>query len=287
MKRFHQEGSESSKPVIQPKHYPCPEGKAFIELKEQKEAISVLLDSGSNIFLMNQSTARHLAIPTEARDSPLKITTFDGETAPTGSIFYTNPILLEIGAKRHRSMISCEIANAGRYELIILFGWWHNEHPLKNIADPSRWVFEEAKCHTHIEDEAVADLFEWDETGAYDEGGQYVGRIEREQEGGVQLETLPKPDWQYKELFQHNKAKMLAARRTFDYAISLKDGAEPPWGPISPMSAHQLNELDKYLKRMLAEGKIANRESPSGAPILFVPKPDGSLRLCIDYRNLN
>jgi len=53
------------------------------------------------------------------------------------------------------------------------------------------------------------------------------------------------------------------------------------------MSAHQLNELDKYLKRMMAKGKIADSESPYGAPILFVPKPDGSLRLCIDYMNLN
>jgi len=48
-----------------------------------------------------------------------------------------------------------------------------------------------------------------------------------------------------------------------------------------------LNELDKYLKKMMAEGKIADSESPYGAPILFVPKPDGSLRLCVDYRNLN
>jgi len=61
--------------------------------------INVLLDSGSNIFLINQDTARRLEIPTEARDLPLKITTFDGETAPTGGIFYTHPILLEIGAK--------------------------------------------------------------------------------------------------------------------------------------------------------------------------------------------
>jgi len=53
------------------------------------------------------------------------------------------------------------------------------------------------------------------------------------------------------------------------------------------MSAHQLNERDKYLKKMMAEGKIADSESPYGAPILFVPKPDGSLRLCVDYRNLN
>jgi len=52
-------------------------------------------------------------------------------------------------------------------------------------------------------------------------------------------------------------------------------------------AAHQLHELDKYLKNMMAEGKIADSESPDRAPILFVPKPDGSLRLCVDYRNLN
>jgi len=53
------------------------------------------------------------------------------------------------------------------------------------------------------------------------------------------------------------------------------------------MSAHQLNELDKYVKKMIAEGKIADNESPYGAPILFFLKPDRSLRLCVHYRNLN
>ena len=170
-----------------------------------------------------------------------------------------------------------KIANGGRFNLIIPFGWWHDEHPLKNIADPRIWAFEEAKCHAHIEDEAVADMFEGDETVAYDEEGQYVGRIGREEEGGVQLETLPKPYLHYKELFEEKKAKMLAPRRTFDHAINLKEGAEPPWGPIYLMSAHQLNELDKYLKTMMAEGNIAETESPYSATILFVPKPDGSL----------
>jgi len=75
---------------------------------------------------------------------------------------------------------------------------------------------------------------------------------------------------------------MLAPQRTFNHAINLKDVAEPHWGPIYPMSAHQLNELDKYLKRMLAEAKIDDSKSPYSAPILFVPKPDGSLRLCVD-----
>jgi len=101
------------------------------------------------------------------------------------------------------------------------------------------------------------------------------------------LETLPKQYWQYKELFEEKKAKMLAPRRTFDHAINLKQGAEPPWGPIYPISSHQLNELDKYLKQMMTEGKIVDSKSPYGAPILFIPKPEGSLPLCVDYRNLN
>jgi len=162
MKRLYQNPSESSRPIKKPKHYACPEGKAFIKTRGQKHAINVLLDSGSNIFLMNQDTARRLEIPTEARDLPLKITTFDSQTAPTGRIFYTHHILLEIGANGHRSMISCEIENAGKSDLIIPFGWWHDEHPLKNIADPSKWVFEEAKCQAHTENKAVGDLFESD-----------------------------------------------------------------------------------------------------------------------------
>ena len=53
------------------------------------------------------------------------------------------------------------------------------------------------------------------------------------------------------------------------------------------MSAYQLDTLDKYLKEMLKQGKITHSQSPAGGPILFVPKPYGKLRLCVDYRNLN
>jgi len=67
---------------------------------------------------------------------------------------------------------------------------------------------------------------------------------------------------------------MLAPGRSFAKTIELKDGAPPPWGPIYPMSAYQLEELNKYFHKILAEGKIVHTKSPADAPILFVPKSD-------------
>jgi len=69
-------------------------------------------------------------------------------------------------------MIPGEIENTGKSDLIIPFGWWNKEHPLTNIANTAKCVFEEAKCHAYVGDEALADLFEWDETVGYDEEAQ-------------------------------------------------------------------------------------------------------------------
>jgi len=49
----------------------------------------------------------------------------------------------------------------------------------------------------------------------------------------------------------------------------------------------ELAELKKQLQELLDKGLIQPSVSPWGAPILFVRKKDGSLRLCIDYRLLN
>jgi len=123
---------------------------------------------------------------------------------------------------------------------------------------------------------------------AFDEEAQYVGRICRQEDPNqVLLDKIPQYYEDYHKLFLTATAEKLAERRTFDHAIDLKPGAEPPWGPIYPMSAYQLDTLDKYLKEMLKQGKIVHSQSPAEAPILFVPKPDGKLRLCVDYRNLN
>ena len=71
------------------------------------------------------------------------------------------------------------------------------------------------------------------------------------------------------------------------HSIDILEGTEPPYGPIYPLSQHELEVLRAYLDTALEKGWIRRSESSAGAPILFVQKKDGGLRLCVDYRALN
>jgi len=53
------------------------------------------------------------------------------------------------------------------------------------------------------------------------------------------------------------------------------------------MAPTELIELKKQLQELLDKGLIRPSASPWGAPVLYIRKKDGSLRLCIDYRGLN
>ena len=54
-----------------PQHSECPEGNAILVISDKRHKIRVLLDSGSNIFLLNQNTARTLKVAYEIRENPL------------------------------------------------------------------------------------------------------------------------------------------------------------------------------------------------------------------------
>jgi hypothetical protein len=90
-----------------------------------------------------------------------------------------------------------------------------------------------------------------------------------------------------KEVFVKARAKSLPPRRAADHAIDLLPGTSPPFLPLRPLSEKELGTLRDWIEESLSLGRITPSKSPAGAPILFAPKKDGTLRLCVDYRALN
>jgi hypothetical protein len=98
---------------------------------------------------------------------------------------------------------------------------------------------------------------------------------------------IPKKYQEYADVFDKVKASVLPKHRPYDCPIDLQPGQEPPWGPIYNLSPTELEVLREYIEENLAHGFIRHSKSPAGAPIFFVKKKDGSLRLVVDYRGLN
>ena len=79
----------------------------------------------------------------------------------------------------------------------------------------------------------------------------------------------------------------LPPEREIDFAIDVLPDTKPISIPPYRMAPAELKELKEQLKDLLEKGFIRPSSSPWGAPVLFVRKKDGSLRMCIDYRQLN
>ena len=84
-----------------------------------------------------------------------------------------------------------------------------------------------------------------------------------------------------------NDLSGLPPDRDVEFAIDLLPGTDPISLTPYRMAPAELRELKIQLQELVEKGFIQPSISPWGAPVLFVRKKDGTLRLCIDYRQLN
>ncbi|XP_073035204.1 uncharacterized protein [Primulina eburnea] len=75
--------------------------------------------------------------------------------------------------------------------------------------------------------------------------------------------------------------------REVEFGIELMPGTAPISRAPYRLAPSEMRELKQQLQDLLDKGYIRPSVSPWGAPVLFVKKKDGSMRLCIDYRQLN
>lgn len=73
-----------------------------------------------------------------------------------------------------------------------------------------------------------------------------------------------------------------------DVTFSIEtDSPVPDGGRLRQLSSVETAAMEEYVTEKLATGVIRPSHAPAAANILFVPKKDGQLRLCVDYRGLN
>lgn len=91
------------------------------------------------------------------------------------------------------------------------------------------------------------------------------------------------------DVFSKIESDKLPERRSYDHQIILDKDMESTLSaaPLYKMSATELEACKEYLVENLKKGFIEASSASFASPVLFVKKPNGSLRLCIDYRKLN
>ena len=103
----------------------------------------------------------------------------------------------------------------------------------------------------------------------------------------VDLSSIPEDYHEFRDVFSKSASSKLPLNRPYDLKIELEDGAQPPIGRMYSLSKKELTALRQFLDENLNNSFVRPSTSSHGAPILFVKKKDGSLRLCVDFRGLN
>jgi hypothetical protein len=83
---------------------------------------------------------------------------------------------------------------------------------------------------------------------------------------------VPETFQQYVKVLGKELANKLPDHKPDNHTIDLKDGKQPPWGPMYPLNETELQALWDYLKEILELGNIHLSKSPATVPIIFIPK---------------
>ena len=89
------------------------------------------------------------------------------------------------------------------------------------------------------------------------------------------------------EVFSKEVSDSLPPCRSYDHKIELESERQLGYGRLYNQSTEELKAVKEYLTENLRKGWIEPSQAPYSSPVLFVKKPNGGLRFCVDYRKLN
>jgi hypothetical protein len=249
-----------------------------------------LIDRGSQLNLISAVLAKEQGLTI----NPLPDLLAEGVNGSEIPVYGTTTAGVTITDSCGRIQIDCVpfvVTDLRRYQVYLSLPWIDAACPKLSYAS-RRMLFQGTKGkdagtfqQVAVEDAEVFDRSMQDpRADVYACLVSFVGDVPQAQ---ANMAQLPPQYAEYVDVGSEDDAKGLAEHFSHDLAIQLVPDAQLPHQPLYNLSATELEVLRKYLAEYMAQGWIQRSKSSAGAPILFVKKKDGSLRLCVDYRGLN
>lgn len=281
-----------------------------------------LIDSGASAHgFIDSNFAQKQNLDLIELSKPRTLKVFDGSNSSAGQITHMAKIVLDING--HTESILLFVTSLAYFDLVLGLPWLEYHSPSIDWKEGTM-LFDSEKCRKHsksypattvaISKEFIkehrkktsnydsikssitiesCDINSFEESASEANHTLMVASIEdirealRNKPFVNPAEKLPKIYHEFLPVFSKDEADKLPPHRPSDHKIILKSGCEPPWGPLYGMSRDELLVLRKYIKENLEKGFIRPSSSPASSPVLFVKKPGGGLRFCVDYREIN
>ncbi|KAH0637947.1 hypothetical protein KY290_036496 [Solanum tuberosum] len=248
--------------------------------------VYALLDPGATLSFVTPYIAVQFSVSPETLSEPFSVSTPVGDLVIARRVYRNCPVTVS------QKVTSADLVELEMVEFDVILGmdWLHS-------------CYASVDCRTRIVRFQFLDepILEWKGSSLAPMGRfisylkarkmiskgylYHLVRVKDSSSESPTLESVPVVN-EFPEVFPDDLPEV-PPKREIDFGIDLLPDTQPISIPPYRMAPAELKELKEQLKDLLDKGFIRPSISPWGAPVLFVKKKDGSLRMCIDYRQLN
>ncbi|KAL8105009.1 hypothetical protein AgCh_028971 [Apium graveolens] len=218
---------------------------------------NVLFDSGATKYFISKEFAEKLDLKVEALKESLQVEIANQEIIPINQV-YAN-CNLELGGVRYP--VDLIPFRLGEFDVILGMDWLSRNHAQIDYEGNKPKRLLRQGCEAYL---------------------VHVVDTKRET---PEIHTIPVVN-EFEDVFPKDLPG-LPPDREIEFAIDLASDTAPVSKAPYRLAPAEMKELADQLQDLLDKGMIRPGVSPWGAPVFFVKKKDGSMRLCIDYRKLN
>ena len=283
-----------------------------ILVKNQIIETTAIIDCGATGSFIDPELVALAKFPLRRLNRQVKAYNVDRTTNSKGNIVWeTNVNLL---FPKHQETVRLMVLNLGRKQIILGMPWLKKWNPIinwvnKRISIPrligKRDVVPLCECPPSWTDSLAPQryILRWLEMDANLKttrhlkkreawlSGEIVGKITISTQIAQEAKPMEAvlPEWcnNFEDVFSEKTHEKLPPHRPYDHAIDLKPNFVPKIAKVYPLNPLEMETCKLFIEEHLKTGRIVPSKSPQASPFFFVPKKDGTLRPCQDYRYLN